>query len=335
MMNKTAIDWCDFTWNPITGCPKGCPYCYARRQANRFSGDVRLNLSGNQITTDPEHPGSYILEQPFKTENNRTLLFPTGFATTFHRYRLPMPAQKKKPASIFVCSMGDLFSPAIPTAWIAEVFGACHAAPWHKYLFLTKYPRRYSELKASGDLPTDNNFWFGTTATGPWDIDRVNLLPEGVHRFVSIEPLQGDVVPGLHLSPQHNPAGPAYITAPVDWVIVGAETGRRAGKITPRREWLEAIVNECQENDVPFLLKDSEEMRTVWGDAIPQMFPDGLEPMPQDNSIPHCKGCDQAQVEQQGRRGEKIVCKATGQHAKGRYTRSSPAWCPKRKEPKA
>lgn len=33
MMNKSAIDWCDFSWNPVTGCNFGCEYCYARRQA--------------------------------------------------------------------------------------------------------------------------------------------------------------------------------------------------------------------------------------------------------------------------------------------------------------
>ena len=36
-MNKTKIDWCDSTWNPVTGCLHGCEYCYARGIANRFS----------------------------------------------------------------------------------------------------------------------------------------------------------------------------------------------------------------------------------------------------------------------------------------------------------
>ena len=35
-MNKTKIDWCDSTWNPVTGCLHGCEYCYARGIANRF-----------------------------------------------------------------------------------------------------------------------------------------------------------------------------------------------------------------------------------------------------------------------------------------------------------
>jgi len=35
-MNKTKIDWCDRSWNPVTGCLHGCSYCYARRIAQRF-----------------------------------------------------------------------------------------------------------------------------------------------------------------------------------------------------------------------------------------------------------------------------------------------------------
>lgn len=38
-MNKTSISWCDFTWNPITGCTKvseGCRHCYAEAITRRF-----------------------------------------------------------------------------------------------------------------------------------------------------------------------------------------------------------------------------------------------------------------------------------------------------------
>ena len=87
--------------------------------------------------------------------------------------------------------------------------------------------------------------------------------------------------------------------------------------------------------DIPVLLKDSAELRAVWGDDLIQDFPPELQPMPEDNSIPHCKECDQAEVEAQGKRGEKITCRATGQHARGRYTRSSPPWCPKRRKDNA
>ena len=37
-MNRTAIEWCDYTWNPVTGCKHGCTYCYAKKIAERFKG---------------------------------------------------------------------------------------------------------------------------------------------------------------------------------------------------------------------------------------------------------------------------------------------------------
>ena len=42
-MNRSKIEWCDHTWNPITGCLHNCRYCYARGMARRFCGDIRLN----------------------------------------------------------------------------------------------------------------------------------------------------------------------------------------------------------------------------------------------------------------------------------------------------
>ena len=121
MMNKSAIDWCDFSWNPVTGCNFGCEYCYARRQATRFSGNTRLNMTNEQLKT--ETAGLYVLEQPFKNYNGAVLPFPAGFAPTFHKYRLGDPAKKKKPANIFVCSMADLFGNWIPEEWIVRILG--------------------------------------------------------------------------------------------------------------------------------------------------------------------------------------------------------------------
>lgn len=48
-MNKSKIEWCDHTWNPITGCRHNCEYCYARRMTARFAGDVRLNKMAKKI----------------------------------------------------------------------------------------------------------------------------------------------------------------------------------------------------------------------------------------------------------------------------------------------
>ena len=124
MMNKSKIDWCDFSWNPVTGCYHTCEYCYARKQARRFCGDTRLNRSSGQIKQyigdDMTGKVCYTLPQPFKNGSGATVPFPVGFLPTLHEYRLQMPAQKKKPANIFVCSMADLFGEWVPESWILQ-----------------------------------------------------------------------------------------------------------------------------------------------------------------------------------------------------------------------
>lgn len=329
MMNKSAIDWCDFTWNPVTGCPNGCHYCYARKQAARFSGDIRLNKASPQITH--AGGGTYILEQPFKNSKDAVIQFPAGFEPTFHRYRLPMPAQKKKPAAIFVCSMGDLFAPVIPTKWIVDVFDACADAPWHTYLFLTKYPQRYEQLEHLAILPHESNFWYGTTITRAAELERIGCLPMNANRFISIEPI---------LEPIDIDARPLHSAIPyADWVIVGAETGNQKTKTTPERAWLEAIIENAHLDHIPILLKDSKELRAVWGGKPLREFPPQLQHT--DIPMPHCRECEHRRETQQGARGTSYSCEigweAEGyddrdaRHVPGSYTRTSPPWCPKRK----
>jgi protein gp37 len=41
MSARTAIEWTEATWNPVTGCTKvsaGCDHCYAETLAERFRG---------------------------------------------------------------------------------------------------------------------------------------------------------------------------------------------------------------------------------------------------------------------------------------------------------
>lgn len=330
MMNKSKIDWCDFSWNPVTGCTKGCYYCYARKQSRRFCGDVRLNLTSEQITNVTTPAGrAYILDQPFKNDQGKVIAFPAAFVPTLHRYRLTMPERKKKPVSIFVCSMGDLFGPSIPTRWILDVLDACFAAPWHNYLFLTKYPERYRDLDELALLPHGDNFWYGATITRMADLERLRYLPPTVHRFISLEPIMESM--DLNMAPGW-----------VNWIIVGAETGNHQGKHLPRQEWLEAIASYARTNKVPLLLKDSEELRDIWGNNLIQEFPKGLEPV-QATVIPHCKACKHASATPQGKRGVAYACeigwtadgyddRIEARHIPGRYTRSSPPWCPLRKE---
>jgi protein gp37 len=284
MMNKSGISWCDFTWNPLTGCTRGCEYCYAAKQAKRFSGDVRLNvMHKKQIEWYPDGGGLYVLRKPFKGVNGQTIPFPAGFAPTVHGYRFGDPAKKKKPANIFVCSMADLFAPNIPVKLIAKVFDACLSAPQHNYLFLTKFPERYVELAQVALLPSGSSFWYGATATtGAELVKRLESL-NGIHhaaglskdqfrRFVSIEPLMSEM--DVAIDVRHNP----------DWIIIGSETGQRRGKVTPKEEWVSDIYDFATKLHIPIHIKPSKEMKAVYGDVsfsseefgIPPEFPDEL-----------------------------------------------------------
>lgn len=320
MMNKTRIEWCDFTYNPITGCRHGCEYCYARRQAQRFCGDIRLNKASDQLQSVPD-TGLWVLEEPFRNNQGKVIPLPVGFEPTLHRYRLPMPAQKKKPANIFVCSMADLFGEWVPDEWIREVLAACAAAPWHNYLFLTKNPERYKRLMDV--LPEEYGtgaleFWWGVSSTDRGWMNMASEIMEeagsgAAKMFVSVEPLLDDLAPEIN-------------TDVFKWVIAGAQTGPGAKQNKPKREWIQNIVEKCRRTNTPLFMKDS--LLEIWEDPLIQQYPETLQP--KEDIIPRCKECEHSRQTPQGNRGTRYDCNLTGKHIPGRYARTSPPWCPKR-----
>lgn len=194
VMNKTKIDWCDYTWNPATGCLHGCHYCYARRIAERFKGKA----------------------------------FPNGFKPTFYPERLQEPMKVKKPSKIFVCSMADLFGKwtwdinnvkgFATTNYIVEcILNTVKQCPQHTFIFLTKNP--YFMLNY--EFP--QNSWVGMTVDGLTDcLDKVAMIknvPASI-KFISFEPLL------------NWPAG--INLRAIDWVIIGAQTGPGARPPKPK-----------------------------------------------------------------------------------------------------
>lgn len=206
-MNRTKIEWCDYTWNPITGCKHGCPYCYAKKIADRFNGSKS---------------------------------WPNGFEPTFHYGRLNDPTKIKKPQTIFVCSMADLFGAWVPDLWVSLVLGACWQAPQHTYIFLTKNPQRY--LRIRGFLGK-KNLWFGATITNQNDADQriqwLQKMPEG-NRFISFEPLLGKIE---HL----NLRG-------IGQVIIGAQTNPFK---EPDHFWISEIIASADAGGAKVFCKDS------------------------------------------------------------------------------
>ena len=253
MGDKTKIDWCDSSWNPVTGCLHGCKYCYARNIARRFTG-------GGEDFTDDE---IVALNERVYDAWGRVIAYPYGFMPTFHRYKLNEYATKEG-RNIFVCSMADLFGDWVPDSWIDEVFAACEKAPQHNYLFLTKNPERYCLLEGGYGVPIADNMWYGTTVATVDDVGRAGYLPAEGNAFISIEPILEDIHPKDILM---------FIQA--DWFIIGAETGRRKDKVVPERKWIEDIVNECRKHGKPVFMKSS--LAPIWGEPLIQEFPEGLK----------------------------------------------------------
>ena len=211
MAVNSSIEWTKSTWNPVTGCTKvspGCKHCYAERMALRLQA----------------------MKQPNYVD---------GFKLTLHRQALDLPLGWKKPQTIFVNSMSDLFHEDVPLSFILEVFDVMRRASRHDFQILTKRSERVSEL--SSELEWPENVWMGVSVENADCAFRIqHLRSTGASvKFLSLEPLLGPL-PNLDLSG-------------IDWVIVGGESGPMARPID--KAWVTDIRDQCQRAAVPFFFK--------------------------------------------------------------------------------
>jgi protein gp37 len=238
MSDKSAIEWTDASWNPVTGCTEvspGCDHCYAKTFAERFRG-----VEG--------HP------------------YEQGFDPKLWPDRLEVPLRWRRPRRVFVNSMSDLFHDSVPDEFIREVFAVIGKANQHQFQVLTKRPGRMASLLARGvvgeylgefgPLP---NAWLGTSVEDQrWADIRIPKLLEtpAAVRFLSCEPLLGpiDLASPGHLDVKN--AG-----AKVDWVIVGGESGHGARPMD--RGWVRQLRDQARDAGVAFFFKQ-------WGGRTPK-----------------------------------------------------------------
>lgn len=211
MAAKSQIEWTESTWNPVTGCTKisdGCKNCYAEKLA------LRLKAMGQANYKD-------------------------GFKLTLQPKMLELPLSWKKPQTIFVNSMSDLFHKDVPLDYIQKVFNVMAKADWHNFQVLTKRSERLKEFNK--ELNWQKHIWMGVSVENQKVIHRIDdLRAIDAHiKFLSIEPLLGSL-PKLDLTG-------------IDWVIVGGESGPKARPM--KEEWVLEIKNQCEVQNVPFFFK--------------------------------------------------------------------------------
>jgi len=299
-MNRTKIEYADYTWNLWTGCYHQCPYCYARRIAERFR-----SKDGEQHAVMV----NYVPDMPIYYAGPDSPPFPMGFAPTYYPKREPEPLKLRKDGQrIFVGDMADVFGRWVPIGWLVRLFAIMAACREQTFLLLTKAPAIAHEVLShpaflaeveyaadefthayDGDWPLPNVF-LGVTAEDQARADeRIPLLLEtpAAVRFVSIEPMLGPVdLPvllhhrGIEPSYGHvigtgdggepwivdhrDGAHWSYYDLPftgVDWVIAGGETGPGARPLHPA--WVRQARDQCQAAGVPLFVKQLGEWAPI------------------------------------------------------------------------
>lgn len=162
-----------------------------------------------------------------------------GFRLTLHEHMLARPLQWKKPQTIFVNSMSDLFHEDVPLDFVQRVFDVMRAAHWHRFQVLTKRSERLAQLDRFIDWPA--NVWMGVSVENQKYTLRIDDLRKTNARikFLSLEPLLGPLET-LNLRG-------------INWVIAGGESGPRARPM--REEWVTDIRDQCLTAKVPFFFK--------------------------------------------------------------------------------
>lgn len=225
-MNKTTIDYMravkGYTWNPVTGCTKNCTWTHKGTTVQCYAKTLALGR----------------LKGRFGYEN--------GFEPTFHPERLSEPSKRKKPSTIFVCDMGDLFNPAIPRKWVYTVFNAVRKAPWHTYLFLTKFPGNMKRYH----FPTLPEIWAGVSITNVHqiyyllDLKTAKKREGHLHRWVSLEPWMDKELADID-----------YTIDSIEFIAAGSLNAGGKSVLVQGKRVIQRLYKNCKKAGIPLFIK--------------------------------------------------------------------------------
>ncbi len=232
MSDKTSIEWATATWNPIRGqnarhtCARispGCDNCYAATMTRRgLMGTAPSDYGVGETPNDPARLDEFALTQP---------------------------SRWKKPRTIFVCSMTDLFGTWVPDVWQHRIFDEMENNPQHTYQVLTKRPKVMRDfINRKWSYPYQPQFiWLGTSIEADRFGFRANYLREtnAAVRWISAEPLLG----GL----------PTVDLTGIDWLVAGGESG--PGSRPLLLAWLRELRDRCESAGTAYFVK---QMGTLW-----------------------------------------------------------------------
>jgi protein gp37 len=259
-VSKTTIAWVarpgtiPETTNPTTGCDResaGCKNCYALAFAARLKA---MGAAGYQ------NDGSELVGK-FGPMSG------PGFGLTLHPDRIDIPRRWKKPRTVFLDSMSDLFHPKVPLDFIQRVFSMMEERSQHTFMVLTKRATRLVRL--APNLPWPSNVWMGVSVEDQSQVERrarrLLEVPAAV-RWLSVEPmLEGIDLSSMLWEPDR--IGPDTIVRKpreaIRWVVAGGESGDEARPCD--LGWFRDLRDDCRMAGVAYFQK---QMGQVWARQV-------------------------------------------------------------------
>jgi protein gp37 len=230
-MQPTNISWCDYSWNPVTGCSHAGPECW-----NCWAEGFMRRQAGRDDAPD------YMSDDEWTQDNAEDVV-------TTHADRLDEPLDygyPNGPGRIFTVSMGDLFHREVPTSFIRRVVAVAKGCPAQEFVFLTKRPARAAEV----DVVWPDNAIVGTSVgSGPG-----GEFPDTTHRIEELRYVDGRR--WVSFEPLIEPVGEVALDH-VDWAVVGGENAPDDDRREMDHAWARDIYRQCREQDVAFHFKQS------------------------------------------------------------------------------
>jgi len=245
----SKIEWLGkdgITLNPIVGCTKvglGCANCYAERFARRLAASPSERIRRQYEGVVDKHGWTGRIGVDLSV--------------------LDGIAKLRKPTTIFMVSMGDLFHENVPMAALIAVFLTMRRYREHRFIVLTKRPSMMKKFieKEWGDVP--DNVFLGVSCSDQPSVDAmvpIILSIPAAHHIISLEPMIGPVMVNRFLPCRRDNDGdgncyvhPKCCPPGLSWVILGGETGPGARPLHPA--WVRRVRDDCAAADVKFFFK--------------------------------------------------------------------------------
>jgi protein gp37 len=310
MAERTAIQWCDSTFNPWIGCTKvgpGCDHCYAEISTPSRTRRIAWGPGAQRQRTGDDywkHPEKWNAERFYKCAcgwrgpdsallNRNVAAHSPGCPSCGNTQRLEGARRR-----VFCASLADVFDNEVPAEWRTDLFRLIRRTPNLDWLLLTKrignvVPMINRALN-DGHLLTSreplwpwSNVWLGITVVNQAEVDRdvPKLLQTNVAvRFLSIEPMLG-AIEFSNVTKRDDAVqqlGKKALDG-IHWIIAGGESGPKARPVHP--DWIRSLRDQCAGAGVPFLFKQ-------WGEF--REFDDGdgeLKTVDADELSDYAKAC--------------------------------------------